>query len=164
MLSTCRFNEQTWNENCVYREKHNIEGPIYGVPMQMRNTIELDILVFVVEMNNAKNKIEGIGLIKNKIETVQKYYVYSEQNYNRYIYKGEYRLDRKILQSYNLKLVEILDYILFKGKTHLKRVNGFMRIPDKLLGIGAVAGAVAGAGLKLFEEIKTIFLRHFNKE
>jgi hypothetical protein len=32
-----------------------------------------------------------------------------------------------------MSLVEILDFILFKGKTHLKRGAGFTRIPDKLL-------------------------------
>ena len=68
--------------------------------MRMREIIELDILVFVIEMNNERNKIEGIGLIKNRIETLQKYYIYSEQNYNRYIYKGEYRIGREILQNY----------------------------------------------------------------
>ena len=155
MLSTCRFNNQTWNENCAYREKHNITGALYGVPMRMREIIELDILVFVIEMNNERNKIEGIGLVKNRIETLQKYHIYSEQNYNRYIYKGEYRIGRDILQNYNVKLVEILDYILFKGKTHLKRGNGFMRIPDKLLFCERTEG------LKIFEEIKMIFLRHF---
>jgi len=30
-------------------------------------------------------------------------------------------------------LVKILDYILFKEKTHLKRGSGFTSIPEKLL-------------------------------
>jgi hypothetical protein len=166
MLSTCRFNDLTWEENCKYREKWygsisgsiSISGPIYGVPMRMREIIPLDILVFVVEMNNSQNKIEGIGLIKNKIVIEQKHYIYSDQNYNRYIYKGDYRISREILQQYNLKLVSILDYILFKGKTHLKRGNGFMRIPDKLL------YCEKAERMEIVSEIKSIFLKHFTEK
>ena len=158
MLSTTRFNNLTWQENCAYRKKYNLEGPIYCAPMKMRETIILDSLVFVVEMNNEKNQIEGIGLIKNRhipTEDRFKYFVYEECNFNRYIYKGDYRLDRNILQTYNVKLIEFLDYICFKGKTHLKRGNGFMRVPDKLLQKSEV---------DILGEIKQIFLKHFNSE
>ena len=157
MLSTTRFSEITWEENCAYRKKHNLTGPIYCAPMKMRETIMVDSLVFVIEMNNDKNKIEGIGLIKNRhISTDErfKYFVYEEGNFNRYIYKGDYRIDRNILENYNLKLIEILDYICFKGKTHLKRGNGFMKVPDKLL---------LNKDFNILNEIKQIFLKHFNK-
>ena len=158
MLSTTRFNNLTWKENCTYREKHKLKGPIYCAPMKMSETIIIDSLIFVVEMNNEKNQIEGIGLIKNRhipIEERIKYFVYEECNFNRYIYKGDYRLDRNILQNYNVKLVEILDYICFKGKTHLKRGNGFMRIPDKLL---------KNHDIIILDIIKDIFLKHFSSE
>ena len=166
MLSTTRFDEITWQENCAYRKKHNLSGPIYCAPMKMRETIPIDTLVFVIEMKNLKKKkkkdsggcIEGIGLIKNRFiptEERHKYAVYEDGNYERYIYKGTYRIDRNILQNYNLKLVDILDYILFNGKTHLKRGNGFMRVPDKLL---------KDHGIDVLEEIKQIFLKHFKIE
>lgn len=160
MLSTTRFSEITWQENCAYRKKHNLSGPIYCAPMKMRETIPIDTLVFVIEMKNLKNggQIEGIGLIKNRfIPTEERFNfcIYKDGNYERYIYKGTYRIDRNILQNYNLKLVEILDYILFKGKTHLKRGNGFMRVPDKLL---------KDLDIDVLGEIKQIFLRHFKKE
>lgn len=166
MLSSTRFNELTWQENCAYRKKHNLPGPIYCAPMKMRETVMPDSLVFVIEMKNLKKKkktdsggcIEGIGLIKNRhIPTEErfKYPVYEEGNFNRYIYKGDYRIDRTILQTYNLKLVEFLDDILFNGKTHLKRGNGFMRVPDKLL---------QKCEFDILSEIKQIFLKHFNSE
>ena len=165
MLSTTRFDEITWQENCVYRKKHNLSGPIYCAPMKMRETIPVDTLVFVIEMKNLKKKkktdsggqIEGIGLIKNRhipLEDRVKYCVYEEGNFNRYIYKGEYRIDREILQNYNVKLVEFLDYILFTGKTHLKRGNGFMQVPDKL---------IKKTDINILECIKEIFLQHFKK-
>ncbi len=166
MLSTTRFNEITWQENCAYRTKYNLSGPIYCSPMKMRENIPIDTLIFVIEMKNLKKKkktdsggcIEGIGLIKNRFiptEERYKYAIYEDGNYERYIYKGSYRIDRNILQNYNLKLVKILDDILFNGKTHLKRGNGFMRVPDKLL---------KNLDINVLEEIKQIFLKHFNKE
>ena len=166
MLSTTRFSEITWQENCAYRKKHNLSGPIYCAPMKMRENIPIDTLIFVIEMKNLDRKkktdsggqIEGIGLIKNRFiptEERYKYAVYEEGNYERYIYKGSYRIDRNILQNYNLKLVEILDDILFNGKTHLKRGNGFMRVPDKL---------VKDLDIDILGEIKQIFLKHFKKE
>ena len=166
MLSTTRFDEITWQENCAYRKKYNLSGPIYCAPMKMRETIPIDTLIFVIEMKNLKKKrktesggcIEGIGLIKNRFiptEERYKYAVYEEGNYERYIYKGSYRIDRNILQNYNLKLVDILDDILFNGKTHLKRGNGFMRVPDKLLKY---------LDIDVLGEIKQIFLNHFKIE
>ena len=61
------------------------------------------------------------------------YTVYKDGNYNRYVYKGNYYLNRDKLLETNEKIVKILDYILFKEKTHLKRGSGFTRIPEKLL-------------------------------
>jgi hypothetical protein len=156
ILSTCRFNLLTYKENCDYREKHKIDGCIYGVPMKMRETIMLDTQVFIIEMNNEKNKIEAIGLIKNRLVHEPHYIYKSDGNYNRYIYKGQYRIKREDIEKYNPKYTAILDYILFKEKTHLKRGNGFMRVPDKLLRHWKVEE------MDLLEEIKCMFIATFS--
>ena len=131
-LVSTRFNRDTWQENKSYREKHKINC-IYGSPIEMCQRICIDVNVFVVEMNNSFNKIEGIGLIRNK-SYVDKYYkIYNEGNYNRYIYKSDYHISREKLLNINEDLVKIFDHILFKEKTHLKRGMGFTSIPEKLL-------------------------------
>jgi len=131
-LVSTRFNDLTWEENLNYREKHDIKC-IYGTPLEFSPYIHIDANVFVIEMNNTKNKIEGIGLIKNR-PCLDKYYkIYQEGNYNRYIYKSNYHLNREQLLISNEVLVRIFDYILFKQKTHLKRGSGFTTIPEKLL-------------------------------
>ena len=84
-------------------------------------------------MNNSINKIEGIGLIKNYIQVDKYYSVYQTGNYNRYIYKSNYRIDRATLENYNPNIVNLFDHILFKEKTHLKRGSGIITIPEKLL-------------------------------
>ena len=129
-IVTSRFNNDTWRENCEYRERENIQGCVYGSPQQISGKIHPNSLLFVIEMNNSTNKIQGIGLIFNKIQFDKYYRVYQTGNYNRYTYKSEYRIDRTELESH---LVDILDYILFKEKTHLKRGSGMTQIPEKLL-------------------------------
>jgi hypothetical protein len=132
-LSTIRFNNETFSENCSYREKHKDVGCIYGCPLKIKEKIPLGTLILVVEMNNTKNQIEGIGLIRNIVRFDKSNYVYDWGNYNRYIYRSKYRLDREILSFYNPRIVEMFDDILFKGKSHLKRGQGITSITSKLL-------------------------------
>jgi len=84
-------------------------------------------------MNNDLNRIEGIGLVRNITHRDKYYSIYKGGNYNRYTYKGEYRVGRDELMRNNSEIVNILDYILFKEKTHLKRGSGFTSVSDKLL-------------------------------
>ena len=131
-LASTRFNNSTLEENKNYRTKTN-NACIYCSPQRMSPKIKADSLVFIVEMNNELNQIEGIGLIKNTINFDKYFKVYEDSNLNRYVFKGNYRINREELIRYNSKLVEILDNILFKGKTHLKRGSGITTITDKLL-------------------------------
>ena len=84
-------------------------------------------------MNNQKNQIEGIGLIKNKYETNRYYKVHNDGNTNRFTYIGKYFIDRETLDDYNAELVYVLDELLFKGYTHSKRGAGLTTIPEKVL-------------------------------
>ena len=127
-----RFNKETFQENVNYRERKKLSC-IYCSPQPMSPKILLDSAVFVVEMNNTTNEIEGIGLIKNTFETDACYNVYDIRNFNRYLFKGDYRINRDELLRNHEPLVDILDTILFKGKSHLKRGAGFTTISDKLL-------------------------------
>lgn len=131
-LVSTRFNDETWEENRKYRNKNGIKC-IYGSPLEFTKRIFVDSNVFVVEMNNSTNKLEGIGLIKNRPYLDKYYKIYQDGNYNRYIYKSDYHIDREQLLIMNEDLVRIFDYILFKEKTHLKRGSGFTSIPEKLL-------------------------------
>jgi hypothetical protein len=131
-LVSTRFNNETWRENMDNRLKRNIVC-FYASPREMTAKIMVDSIVFVVEMNNSINQIEGIGLIHNKPVYDKYYKMYSEENYNRYFYFGKYYINRLQLIEYDNSLVDIFDFILFKGKTHLKRGAGFTQIPEKIL-------------------------------
>jgi hypothetical protein len=157
-IVTSRFNNDTWRENSEYRKRNNMNGCIYCSPQQLSSKIYPNSPVFVVEMNNTTNKILGVGLIANKIQFDKYYKVYEIGNYNRYTYTSEYRLDRQILLEYFPALVNVLDYILFKEKTHMKRGGGMTQIPDKLLRHPKCKE------LDVAKEIKNLFQKHFPKK
>ena len=154
-LVSTRFNQETWIQNQEFRKKFNFTGCIYGVPQPMSPKIGIDSSVFVLEMNNTTNHIEGIGLIKNNLRLDKYFKIYNDGNYNRYVFKGKYRLSREHLYQINPILVENIETILFKRKTHLKRGMGFTSVPEKLL------KDEIWNNINVTEEIKIIFIRNF---
>lgn len=156
IIST-RYTDETLNEKYEFMSSHNIDGCLYGAPQPPSPKILLDSLMFVIEMNNSKNKIEGIGLIRNKPITDKYYKIYRDANFNRYIYRSQYYMERETLERYNSLMVKIFDHILFKEKTHLKRGCGFTTVPEKLLQHKMCNG------LDLKKELQNIFLEHFSK-
>ncbi len=156
-LVSTRFNNNTWRENGEYRLKHDYKC-IYSDQQKMSPKILEDSLVFVIEMNNDKNQIEGIGLIKNKPIFDRYYKIYDIGNLNRYTFKSNYYLSREELLQYNQILVQMFDYILFKEKTHMKRGAGYTTIPEKLLNHQKCEK------INLKQEIKNIFLLNFRND
>lgn len=131
-LASTRFNNDTWQENCSYKRQHNINGVIYGTNIRIKCTHSVGALFFVIEMNNQTNTIEGIGLIRNQLVLDKRYNIYSNGDYNRYIYKGDYWLSREKLLYYDKELVDIFEQILFKSKRHLKRQSGISVVSSLL--------------------------------
>jgi hypothetical protein len=154
---TGRFNSETVIPNYEYRKRHNLKC-IYCCPSRLSPKIPHESLVFVIEMNNTTNMIEGIGLIKNKFDLTKYYKVHSDPNSNRYIYIGNYFMDRKTINDINSQLVDILEQILFKGKTHSKRGSGLTTIPEKVLKLDICKD------INIKNEIKQLFIRCFSSE
>jgi hypothetical protein len=136
-IVTTRFNEHTWKENYEYRMRNNIKGCLYGSPQELSSKINYGSIVFVLEMNNTTNLIEGIGLIRNTPCSDKYYSIYSDYNYNRYVYKSSYRIDRSNIIANNkiqlINILRVLEYIVFYEKTHLKRGYGFTIINQTLI-------------------------------
>ena len=151
---TSRFNSETLISNYQYRRRHEFNC-IYCCPSKLSPKIPHNTLVFVIEMNNSTNMIEGIGLIKNKAETERYFKVHTDGNTNRYIYIGNYFIDRKTIENYKSELVSVLEIILFKGKTHSKRGSGLTTIPEKVLKLDVCKN------IDIKKEIKDIFINHF---
>jgi len=86
----------------------------------------------LVEMNNDENQIEGIGLIRNTLVYDKKHNIYINSDYNRYLYKGDYWVSRKTILDNDDEIIKICDTVLFKGKSHLKRVSGISVLTKQL--------------------------------
>lgn len=139
-LATTRFNPETWQQNETYREKHALDGCLYGTPIRIARRIPIDSYMFILEMKNlprnhkdSPGRIMGIGYIKNHVDYRVKHSIYKDRNYNRYCYKSDYRIDRCDLLAENKEMLEMLETLVFRGYSHLKRGQGITCVPEKKL-------------------------------
>ena len=148
-IATTRFNTETYKENAAWREKHKYKGCVYGLMKPISTiSIPLESYIFVLEMNNDINEIMGIGLIQNMIDPKENIPIYSNPNYCCFSYFSPYRVDKLELTERELILIRILEILVFKGATHMKRGQGITRIPEKILLRGK---------MNLLEELCVIF-------
>lgn len=131
-IGTTRFNNFTYKENLLWRERHKWKGCIYGCNKKIPLHVPYMAVVYVIEMNNDENKVMGIGVVRNYINSKYKICVYkSDPNYNRYIYNSIIRKDR---YEINKNLLLALELILFTGYGHFKRGQGITIVPWKRFG------------------------------
>jgi hypothetical protein len=130
-IASTRFNNETHAANMSYRKKTG-DQVIYGTNIRIQGKYDPGSLMFVIEMNNDENRIEGIGLIRNTLIFEKKHNIYENSDYNRYIYRGDYWLSRQQLEEIDAELVEICELVSFKGKSHLKRLSGISVITKQL--------------------------------
>lgn len=131
-LMTTRFTNKSHNEMISYCNKIKGVNCIYGVPKEISNTIPKEAILFVLEMNNETNCIEGVGMVKNNAFP-NKYGVYEDGNYNRFSYLGKARIDRSIMTEEEESIMQAFDIICFKGSRHLKRSHGITIFPPDIL-------------------------------
>ena len=133
IIGTTRFNSTTFEENKVWRGGR--KGCVYGLRRKLPKQIKKGEQLYVIEMCNTTNKVMGIGIITNKcIFRDADYRIYSDENYNRYIYIGDERIDRSEIKD--VAFLEKLEKVLFYGKGHMKRGQSVTVMPSsKLRGV-----------------------------
>ncbi len=151
-LTCTRFNTDTFKQNEAWRKNNQHVGCIYGTPVRMKDDIFVNSVVIVLEMQNDINKIVGIGIIRNSIEKDKRYNIYEWGNYNRYTYKGDYRISRGELRAHEEKVLTILDMLCFKGSRHLKRGSGITSLPTWI---------VTNSHIDFTSEIQEMFRERF---
>ena len=132
ILATTRFKNSTWEQNCKWRRNNNWEGCIYGSPTRIKDNIPINALMFILEMNNETNMVMGVGLIANHIVSNKRYKIYEWGNYNRFVYKSQYRIDRRDMLIEEEAIITLFDKLLFTGYGHLKRGHGITCVPEKI--------------------------------
>ena len=132
-IMTTRFNNETAEQNRIYRTKKHIENYcIYGTPVEVSRSIATDAKMIVLEMNNDKNQIIGIGLLVNR-RNINNYTIYENPGYNRYCYLGKDRIKREEMSEEEEITMKIFDKLCFEGKLHSKRGHGLRTFPTKIL-------------------------------
>jgi hypothetical protein len=119
------FNEQTRQESEKYREEKLPKGSaIYCSPFPVSKTIPLERNLLVLEMNNDTNEIMAVGIVLNRPK-IEKYFVYKDMNhyYNRFVYLGKYRINRKDMTQEEESVMKAFDNLCFKGNYHMKRTH-----------------------------------------
>lgn len=134
-LVTTRFNTKTWEERNQWLEKHQWKGAIYGLPLRVKENVKSTMIV--LEMHNDDNEIKAISLVKKTLVSDKAYHIYSDGNFNRYIYKSRYRIILSDIEAtmtpYDKKIITIFNQLLFKGACHFKRQQGITAVPDWIL-------------------------------
>ena len=131
-IMTSRFNTNTWSENERYRTAHKNVGCIYCCPDPIATIIPRETIMFVLEMNNDTNKIMGVGMVRNR-PIVSKLLVYSNGNYNRYVYVGKTRINRTEMSEDEERIMKLFDILCFSGNKHMKRGQGLKSFPSDML-------------------------------
>jgi hypothetical protein len=154
-IASTRFNNETYNENMTYRKKSGIPV-IYGTSIRIQEKYDIGTLMFVAEMNNEENRIEGIGLIRNTQVYDKKHVIYSNSDYNRYLYNGDYWISRDTILEKDDEIANICDTVLFKGKSNLKRLSGISVLTTQLFTNWDYKLSV------LKEKIRALFISRFS--
>ena len=58
--------------------------------------------------------------------------IYSNSDYNRYLYNGDYWISRDTILEKDDEIAKICDTVLFKGKSNLKRLSGISVLTAQL--------------------------------
>lgn len=131
-LLTSRFNNDTWNQNERYRNINHQIGCIYCSPDPVSQNIPTESIMFVLEMNNDTNCIMGVGMVRNR-PVVNKYKVYDNGNYNRYVFTGNMRIARSDMTELEDEIMRVFDILCFTGNRHMKRGQGLKSFPVDML-------------------------------
>jgi hypothetical protein len=122
IIGTTRFTNITWEQNKQWKIKRNHEGSLYGFSIEMPTSINYKDYIFIIDMNNDKNCIEGIGLIQNVSDDNNRTRIYDDKNYNRYVFKSKYYVEKEKIKDQ--KTLLFLEQILFTTQKHMKRGLG----------------------------------------
>ncbi len=134
-LMTIRYSNQTFqemNDYCQQNSSRSIKC-VYGCPKAVSDCVIRDSILMVLEMNNDKNRIEGIGMIRNTIQEPmiprRTFQIHDDGNLNRYVYIGSKRIDRGDMTAEEDAVISAFDIICFKGSNHQKRGQGITIFP-----------------------------------
>lgn len=132
------FSKETYEVNRNYYGRNKIYKCGYNSKRKIRNTNTALKEYIVLEADNDSNKIRGIGYVNPTIKYKGDIYNSEDEKclkYNSYnvSYLGKFHIKREDMTAEENEIMEILEELIFKGKTHLKRARGIIYFPKKWL-------------------------------
>ena len=165
-IAVTRFDNKTVKENMIWRNTNKYKGCIYGVSQKINSHIKEGIHIIILEMNITTNNIIAIGLIKN--EALKRKKIYSNGNYNRFIYKGSIRIEKQQLINNSELNISLLELPLFYGNAHLKRGTGITIINKSMIknieSLKLKNNPKASDLINQISKIKLLNLKEFNQD
>jgi hypothetical protein len=128
--ATTRFVNDTWEENQKWCAKNKYKCA-YSSSSPMAASLDDIPYIYIIEMNNETNTIEGIGLVPNKSYANNK--VYKNALLNLFTYKSNCKMRRdEFIERNEIETLELLTKLIFKGYCHFKRGSGYTILPNKI--------------------------------
>ena len=131
-LFTSRFNDETYAENRKFCTKYK-KKCLYSNPHPLPPSVPADAIVYVIEMNNTKDKIVGIGKVQNRMK-YSIFNIYGEEFYNQNHFEGVDHISADQFDEKYKPFMESLEQQCFFGRGHLKRGHRMLSFPDRKLG------------------------------
>ena len=118
------------NKLVMWRERNNLlDGCIYNTTAPMPVSVNNIPNIFMIEMNITTKTIIGVGFVKNQ-EDIKRNFVYSDNKYNLYSYKGKYHINKDEFSEEEILMIEDLEVVLFTGYCHMIRGIVFLNCLD----------------------------------
>ena len=129
-LFSIRYFDDQYRELYDWKNTNGYEKKaIYGCSIRIKEQVNINKFIYVIEMDNTNNRILGISRIKNRVWRDKIYNIHQHRRYNRIIYRGKYRIDCSDFMDEELYFIHILEDIMFYGKDHIKRGRGIQELP-----------------------------------
>tara|TARA_B000000475_G_C15996959_1_gene447332 strand:+ start:1205 stop:1879 length:675 start_codon:yes stop_codon:yes gene_type:complete len=137
-IGVTRFTDETYEENKRWKQSRKYNGSIYGFDREVSiDNFNYMGTIYTIDIRCSPNTkkspphIYGIGVIRFLTKLEWRTRIYSNQEYNRFIYKGDkYKTrDELIMENKeNEETIEILEKLLCTGPRHFKRGDGLTKL------------------------------------
>lgn len=136
-IGVTRFTDDTYNENMLWKKTKNYNGCVYGFDREI-SLSNFDYMkeIYTIDIRCTKNTklspphIYGIGKIRFLTKPEWRSRIYSNEEYNRFVYKGDsYKTKEElIINMENKETIELLEKMLCTGARHFKRGDGLTKL------------------------------------
>ena len=136
-IGVTRFTDDTYKENIEWKKRKQYNGCIYGFDREI-SLVDFNCLneIYTIDIRCSPNTkkspphIYGIGKIKCITKKEWRSRIYTNHEFNRFVYKGDKYISREnlVINEHNKTTIEQLERLLCSGPRHFKRGDGLSKL------------------------------------